>query len=54
MLFGAPVLSSLDPLAMRLSIGAIVAALWFKTGTLLTLAASSLAGVGLYLLDVVG
>lgn len=52
--FDAPVLSSLDPFAMLLSAGAIVTVLWFKTGTLPTLAASSLAGVGLYLLGVVG
>jgi chromate transporter len=47
--FDAPVFASLDPWALTLSAAAIVAVPRFKTGTLPTLAATSLAGVGLYL-----
>ena len=47
--FDAPVFASLDLWALLLSAAAIVAVLRFKTGTLPTLAATSLAGVGLYL-----
>jgi chromate transporter len=47
--FDAPVFASLDPWALLLTAAAIVAVLRFKTGTLPTLAATSLAGVGLYL-----
>jgi chromate transporter len=51
--FDAPVFASLDPWALLLSTAAIVAVLRFKTGTLPTLAATSLAGVGLYLSGVI-
>lgn len=47
--FDAPVFTSLDPWALLLSAAAIVAVLRFKTGTLPTLVATSLAGVALYL-----
>jgi chromate transporter len=52
--FDAPVFSSLDPWALLLSAAAILAVLRFKTGTLPTLAATSLGGVGLYLSDMIG
>jgi chromate transporter len=51
--FDAPVFASLDPWALLLSAAVIVAVLRFKTGTLPTLAATSLAGVGLYLSGVI-
>jgi chromate transporter len=43
-----PVLSSLDPWALALSLGAIVAVFRFKAGTIQTLAACSAVGVLLY------
>ena len=52
--FDAPVFASLDLWALLLSAAAIVAVLRFKTCTLPTLAATSLAGVGLYLSGVIG
>ena len=51
--FDAPVFASLDPWALTRSVAAIVAVLRFKTGTLPTLATTSLAGVGLYLSGVI-
>jgi chromate transporter len=48
--FDAPVLSSASPWAMLLSAAAIVAVFCLKTGMLQTLAASSAAGIALYLL----
>jgi chromate transporter len=51
--FDAPVVTSLDPWALLLSAAAIIAVLRFKTGTLPTLAVTSLAGVGLYLSGVI-
>ncbi|MEO6215055.1 MAG: chromate efflux transporter [Sphingomonas sp.] len=50
--FDAPVLASVDPWALLLSLGAAVAVLRFKAGTLATLAATSAAGVVLYLAGV--
>jgi chromate transporter len=52
--FDAPVLASVDPWALLLSLGAAVAVLRFKAGTLVTLAATSAAGVVLYLVGAVG
>src|SRR5256714_1280180 len=46
--FDVPILSSLDPLALLLSIAAIVAIFRFKAGTIQTLAACSAAGILLY------
>ena len=47
--FDAPVLASVNPWALALSVAAIVAIFRFKTGMIKTLAACSLAGVVLYL-----
>jgi chromate transporter len=47
-----PVLSSVDPWALLLSVAAIIAVLRFKTGTIPTLAATSAAGIALYLAGV--
>jgi chromate transporter len=52
--FDAPILSSVDPWALALSIAAIVAMFRFKVGMIPTLAACSAAGVLLYLTGVVG
>ena len=46
--FDAPVLTSVDPWALVLSVAAIVAMFRFKVGMLPTLAACSAAGVLLY------
>jgi chromate transporter len=51
--FDAPVLASVDPWALLLSVGAAVAVLRFKAGTLVTLGATSAAGVVLYLVGAV-
>jgi len=50
--FDAPVPASVDPWALLLSLAAAVAILRFKAGTLVTLAATSAAGVALYLAGV--
>jgi chromate transporter len=50
--FDLPVLSSVDPWALLLSAAAVVAVLRFKTGTISTLAATSAAGIALYLAGV--
>jgi chromate transporter len=47
--FIAPVLTSVDPWALALSIAAAVAIFRFKVGMMATLAACSLAGILLYL-----
>jgi chromate transporter len=47
--FDLPLPSSLDPWALLLSAAAIVAVLRFKTGTIPILAATSLAGLALYM-----
>jgi chromate transporter len=47
--FNFPVLSSLDPWALGLSVAAAVAIFRFKAGMILTLASSCAAGVILYL-----
>ena len=52
--FDVPVVSSVDPWALLLSMAAIVAVLRFKSGTIPTLAATSAAGVALYLAGVTG
>ena len=52
--FDLPVAASLDPWALALSIAAIVAVLRFKAPMLATLAASSAAGVALYLIGATG
>jgi chromate transporter len=48
--FDAPVLTSVDPWALVLSVAAAVAIFHFKAGMIWTLAACSLAGVILYLM----
>jgi chromate transporter len=50
--FDAPVLSSLDPWALALSVAAIVAIFRFKAGMIPTLLACSVAGVALYAVGV--
>ena len=52
--FDAPVLASVDPWALLLSVAAAVAILRFKAGTLVTLAATSAVGVALYGAGVTG
>ncbi|WP_294039616.1 chromate efflux transporter [Sphingomonas sp.] len=49
-----PVPASLDPWALALSAAAIVAVLRFKTGTIATLVATSLAGIALHLTGQLG
>src|SRR5438067_4269917 len=51
--FDMPVLASLSPWALALSVAALVAILRFKAGTMQTLAAASAAGIALYLLGAV-
>jgi chromate transporter len=46
--FDAPVLSSIDPWALLLSIAAMVAIFRFKAGMIQTLLACSAAGIVLY------
>ena len=46
--FDAPVLASVDPWALALSVAAAVAIFRFKAGMMMTLAACSLAGMALY------
>jgi chromate transporter len=52
--FDVPILASVDIWALLLSAAAIVAVLRFKTGTLPTLAATSVVGIGLYLTGLTG
>jgi len=47
--FDAPVLASVHPWALALSLAAAIAIFWFRAGMLPTLAGCSLAGVVLYL-----
>jgi chromate transporter len=47
--FDAPVLASVDPWAVLLSMAAAIAIFRFKVGMIPTLAACCLAGIGLYL-----
>src|SRR6266851_5388765 len=51
--FDMPVLASLSPWALALSVAALVAILRFKAGTMQTLAACSAAGIVLYLVGFV-
>ena len=51
--FDMPVLTSLRPWALALSVAALVAILRFKTGTMQTLAACSAAGIVLYVVGLV-
>src|SRR5947209_14523028 len=51
--FDMPVLASLSPWALALSVAALVAILRFKAGTMQTLAAASAAGIVLYLAGLV-
>jgi chromate transporter len=51
--FDAPVLSSVDPWAFGLSVAAAIAIFRFKIGMLPILAASSFAGILLYLIGAV-
>ncbi len=50
--FDAPVLASVDPWALALSLGAIVAVFRLKAGVITVLLASSAIGIALYLLGV--
>lgn len=52
--FDAPLLASIDPWAALLSAAAIVAVFRFRAGVLTTLLASSLTGLGLYALGLLG
>ena len=52
--FDVPVLASLDVWALLLSLIAIAAVMRFKIGVIPTLAGTSAAGIGLYLVGVVG
>jgi chromate transporter len=51
--FEAPVLSSVDPWALVLSLAAIIAMLRFQVGMITTLAACSVAGMALYLMGAI-
>lgn len=51
--FDMPVFASVDPWALLLSVASVVAVICYKAGMLTTLAASSGAGVLLYLLGAV-
>src|SRR5712691_8918049 len=51
--FDVPVLSSIDPWALLLSIAAMVAIFRFKAGMIQTLLACSLAGIVLYLVGAI-
>jgi chromate transporter len=51
--FDAPVLASLDPWAMLLSAGAVVAVFRWRAGVITTLLASSAAGLLLYMLGLI-
>lgn len=51
--FDMPVIASVDPWTLLLSVASVVAVIRFKTGMLTTLAASSGAGVLLYLMGIV-
>jgi chromate transporter len=52
--FDAPVLASVNPWALFLSVAAIVAIFRFKAGTIQTLAACSAAGIVVHLLGAIG
>jgi len=52
--FDAPVLASLDPWAMALAGAAVAAVFWLRAGIITTLVASSIAGLALYLLGLIG
>jgi chromate transporter len=52
--FDLPTLASVDPWALLLSAGAVLAIFRFKAGLLQTLAASAAAGVALYLAGLTG
>ncbi|UYY59174.1 chromate efflux transporter [Sphingomonas sp. S2-65] len=52
--FDAPVLASLDPWALALSIAAVLAIFALRAGVITTLVATSAAGIGLHLLGLVG
>jgi chromate transporter len=51
--FDAPMLASVDPWALLLSVAAAVAMFRFKAGMIPTLAACSAAGIGLYLVGAI-
>jgi chromate transporter len=52
--FDAPVLASLDPWAMALAGAAVAAVFWLRAEIITTLVASSIAGLALYLLGLIG
>jgi chromate transporter len=51
--FDMPVLASVDPWALLLSVAAIIAMFWFKVGMIPTLTACAAAGLGLHLAGLV-
>lgn len=51
--FDAPVLTSLDPYALAISVAAILAMFRFRVGIFITLAAASIAGILLHLMGVI-
>ena len=52
--FDAPVLASVVPWAMALAGAAVAAVFWLRAGIITTLVASSIAGLALYLLGLIG
>ncbi|MBY9064264.1 chromate efflux transporter [Sphingomonas yunnanensis] len=52
--FDAPVLASLDPWATLLAAAAVVAVFWARAGVITTLVASSMVGLALHLLGLIG
>jgi chromate transporter len=52
--FDTPIVASVNPWALALSLAAMIAIFRFKTGMLPTLAACSAAGIALYLAGIIG
>jgi chromate transporter len=52
--FDAPVLARLDPFATLLATAAVAAVFWLRAGIIMTLVASSVAGMTLYLFGLIG
>jgi chromate transporter len=52
--FDAPVLASVHPWALALAVAAAIAIFWLRAGMLTTLAATSIAGIALYLAGLIG
>jgi chromate transporter len=51
--FDGPVVASVDPIALLLSVAAVLAMFCFKVGMIATLAACSAAGIVLYLFGII-